>query len=494
MVINNGRVLDPASGLDAVRSLGIRDGSIAAISSTPLSGREEVDARGQVVAPGFIDLHAHGGTLLSGRLQAFDGVTTAIEAEVGQLPVSAAYRRAAEEGRAVNYGWTASWGLARMQVLGGVVPDGSMEVYMEGLRGGAWNRAADPEEEILILDLLEASLQDGALGIGLTHGYAPAVTHREIRSLSHLAAAHRVPIMTHPRYWGGADPGGDVAATQEIISNAITTGAHWYVCHVSLASVGETLPMIAAARKRGAHIDVEALVAETGSTFLGAAFLSPEELPNFSRGFTPSDILYYGRPIADDEELVRLRESDPTALIFLLHRDSESNLDHRAIQRKSFDFPGLILASDAMPWNDREGRLIPGDVWPLPEEAWSHPRGMATYTRFLELWVREWGEFSLMDAFRMGAYNPARALEEEVPAMQHKGRIQLGADADLVIFDLADIRVRASLQDPRRHSEGMRYVIVGGTPVVREGELDTQATPGRPVRRPVAAEPVLDQP
>ena len=95
-----------------------------------------------------------------------------------------------------------------------------------------------------------------------------------------------------------------------------------------------------------------------------------------------------------------------------------------------------------------------------------------------------------MDAFRMGAYNPARALEAEVPAMQRKGRIQVGADADLVVFDLADIRVRASLQDPRLHSEGMRYVIVGGTPVVREGELDIQATPGRPVRRAVAAAPV----
>jgi N-acyl-D-glutamate deacylase len=488
LVINGGRVLDPASGLDAVRSLGIEAGKIAEISATPLEGREAIDARGQIVGPGFIDYHAHGGTLLSGRLQAFDGVTTAIEAEVGQLPVSMAYEKAAQEGRATNYGWTASWGLARMQVLGGIATDGSMRAFKRGTRNDRWTGQASPEEEKKILELVEGGLKDGALGIGLINGYAPHVPHAEIRALSRLAARYGVPIMTHPRFWGGADPGGDIAATQEIISNAITTGAHWYICHISLASVETSQGMIAAARKAGAHIDVEALVSETGSTFLGADFLAPEELPHFSRGFIPSDILYYGEPIPDEEELIRLRETDPTALIFLLHRDSVNNLAHRATQRKSFDFPRTILASDGMPWQDRQGNYIPGDTWPLPAEAWAHPRSQATFTRFLELWVREWREFTLMDAFRLGAYNPARALEEEVPALKLKGRIQIGADADLLVFNLDEIDVRATLKDPVPHTEGMRYVLVHGVPIIREGKLDLQATPGQPVRREIHQE------
>ena len=483
LVINGGRVLDPASRTERELNVGIEAGKIAALSPTPLVGRDSIDASGLVVGPGFIDLHAHGGTLLSGRLQLFDGVTTAIEAEVGQLPVAAAYARAVQQGRATHYGWTASWGLARMQVLGGVKPDGTMAPYLEGVRNNAWTRPASPAQEAEILALLEQGLEQGALGIGLTHGYAPGVAHSEIQALSRLAARENVPIMSHPRFWGGADPGGDVAAIQEIISNAITTGAHWYVCHISLATVETTLPMLAAAQAKGAHIDVEALVAETGSTVLGAEFLAPEELPHFSRGFVPSDILYYGQPIADEAELADLRAKDPAAMIFLLHRDSERNLEHRATQRKSFEFPGIVLASDAMPWSDRQGRLIPGDVWPLPAEAWAHPRGVATYTRFLELWVREWGEFSLMDAFRMGSYNPARALEGQVPSMKKKGRIELGADADLILFDLSEIRVRASLKNPRPVSEGMRHVIVRGVPVVRDGALDLNAKPGLPVRR-----------
>lgn len=289
--------------------------------------------------------------------------------------------------------------------------------------------------------------------------------------------------MTHARFWGGADPGGDIAATQEVIANAITTGAHWYMCHISLATVDVIQEMIVAARAKGAHIDVEALVSETGSTFLGAEFLSPENLPFFSRGFVPADILYFGKPIPDEAELVRLRGEDPGALIFLLHRDSQNNLEDRATQRKSFGLPDTILASDGMPWQDREGKYIPGEAWPLPQEAWAHPRSQATYTRFLELWVREWQEFSIMDAFRLGAYNPARALEDDVPAMKAKGRIQLGADADLLVFDLAKIKVNATLQNPLPHSTGMRYVIVNGTPVINDGELDLSARPGRPIRR-----------
>jgi len=483
LVINNGRVLDPASGLDDIRSLGIRDGRIAAISRTALAGKQVIDASGETVGPGFIDYHAHGGSLLSGRLQAFDGVTTAIEAEMGQLPVSMAYDRAAREGRASNYGWTASWALARMQVIGGIAPDGTLETVSRGIMNGQWTAAATPEQEQAILELIQANLEQGALGIGLTLGYAPGARHAEIQALSKLAEREQVPIMIHPRFWGGADPGGDIAAIQEIIANAVTTGAHWYVCHISLATVETTQEMIAAARAKGAHIEVEALVSETGSTFLGAEFLAPEELPHFSRGFAPTDILYYGEPIADEEELVRLRREDPAALIFLLHRDSENNLAHRATQRKSFDFPGLILASDGMPWKDREGHDVAGDAWPLPPEAWAHPRSQATYTRFLQLWVREWGEFTLMDAFAMGSYHPARALEDDIPAMKNKGRIQLGADADLLIFDLAKISVNATLQNPLPHTTGMRYVIVNGTPVIAEGELDVSALPGRPIRR-----------
>src|SRR3954449_13244881 len=114
--IVNGRVLDPETGLDAVRSIGIQGGRIAALSSDPLPGKMVIDAKGLVVAPGFIDLHSHGQTPENYRFKARDGVTTALELEVGVWPVPPWY--AAREGKAlINFGASSGHIPASMAVL-----------------------------------------------------------------------------------------------------------------------------------------------------------------------------------------------------------------------------------------------------------------------------------------------------------------------------------------------------------------------------------------
>ena len=138
LVIANGRVMDPATGLDAVRQVGIRGGKIAAVSPEALHGRTVLDAKGLVVAPGFIDLHSHGQTPENYRFKAMDGVTTALEMEVGVSPVSQWY--AAREGKAlINFGASSGHLPARMAVMhdsGGLLP-----------RDKAVERAATPEEQ-----------------------------------------------------------------------------------------------------------------------------------------------------------------------------------------------------------------------------------------------------------------------------------------------------------------------------------------------------------
>ncbi len=102
-VIVGGRVMDPASGLDAIRNVGVLDGRIAVITTEAVRGRDTIDARGLVVCPGFIDLHAHGQTPETYRFQSLDGVTTSLELELGSSDVAAWYdeRRA---GQRINYG------------------------------------------------------------------------------------------------------------------------------------------------------------------------------------------------------------------------------------------------------------------------------------------------------------------------------------------------------------------------------------------------------
>ena len=125
VVVAGGRVVDPETGLDQVGDVGIRGGSIAAVSAAPLAGQVRLDAAGLVVAPGFVDLHCHAQTVPSMRMQALDGVTTGLELEAGGYPVAAAYQASASEGRPINYGFAASWIGTRMAVLDRAPLDGS---------------------------------------------------------------------------------------------------------------------------------------------------------------------------------------------------------------------------------------------------------------------------------------------------------------------------------------------------------------------------------
>ena len=144
LVIANGRVMDPESGLDAVRNVGISGRTIAAISADRLNGRTVIDASGLVVSPGFIDLHAHGQTPETYRFQARDGVTTAFELEVGSGDIAAWYA-ARKSGALINYGVSIGHIPVRMAVLrdpGAFLPTGEALIALRR-RTNQGNRAAD---------------------------------------------------------------------------------------------------------------------------------------------------------------------------------------------------------------------------------------------------------------------------------------------------------------------------------------------------------------
>src|SRR5450432_3724204 len=112
IVLEGGRVMDPESGLDAVRNVGILNGKIARISADALAGTRVLNAKGLVVSPGFVDLHQHGQDVESGRVKAFDGVTTALEMEIG-VPDVAEFLAKKQGHSLINYGTSASHVAAR---------------------------------------------------------------------------------------------------------------------------------------------------------------------------------------------------------------------------------------------------------------------------------------------------------------------------------------------------------------------------------------------
>src|SRR5450759_4063789 len=230
LAIANGRVLDPATNLDAVRHIGIRGGQIAAVSLTPLAARTTIDAKGLVVAPGFIDLHSHGQTPENYGFKARDGVTTALELEVGVHPAAAWY--AQRDGRSlINYGATSGDIPARIAVMhdsGTLLP-----------RDRAVERDATPEEFRQILDRVARGLDEGAPGIGLGIAYLPHESRAEVLGLFRLAAARKVPLFVHMRNSGPLEPGA-IDALQEMIADAAATGASVHVVHITSMGLRET--------------------------------------------------------------------------------------------------------------------------------------------------------------------------------------------------------------------------------------------------------------
>lgn len=445
VVLAGGRVMDPESGLDAVRNVGIQADKIAAISTQPLQGRTTVDAKGLVVAPGFIDLHSHGQDDENYRYKARDGVTTALELEVGVYPVKPWY--AARAGKAlINFGASSGHIPARMAVMhdpGAFLPTGP-----------AAHRIATAAERHEIEDLVRRGLDDGALGIGLGVAYTPSATHPEILSIFQIAADHKVPCFIHTRSVGISEPGSTTESMEEVIAGAAITGASIHVVHItsmSLSQTGLALEMIDGARKRGLDITTEAYPYTAGQTAIDSAMFDPGWQEKLSITYKDLQWVETGERLTA-ESFDHYRK---TGGFVILHAIPEE------AARQAIAYPGVMIASD--------GRM---------ENGKGHPRSAGSYARVLGHYVREEKALSLMTAIQKMTLLPARRLEVVSPRMAHKGRIKAGADADITVFDPERVIDKATFAKPDQYSEGIPFVLVNGVFVVRDGKVVEAVKPG----------------
>jgi dihydroorotase len=459
LVVANGRVMDPESGFDQIAHVGIAGGKVEAISESPLQGTQTIDATGLVVAPGFIELHTHGEDSLNYGYRAMDGITTMLDTERGTVDVDQWY--ADRDGKTpVNYGISAGHSGSRVRVLGG-------EYQGFHFSGPARTEVATAEEVEQIASLVRNGLARGALGVGLMLFYTPGAREDEVRRMFEVAAdAPGAAVYVHLRHAGlgtGDQPGG-VAGLTEVLAQASQTEAPLHVCHISTSGLAATptmLEMVGDAKVEGLDVTTELYPYTAAMSGINSTWFDPGWQETLGISYDKLQWPATGEFLT--EETFRRYQREYPSDEVIIH----------AIPQNAFEAalksPYTMIISD--------GLVFPNLV--------AHPRSSGTSARVLGRLVREQGLLPLMEALRKMTLMPAQRLEARVPEMKAKGRVRVGADADLTMFDPERVSDTADFGDPASYSEGFEYVLVAGVPIVSGGELQTGASPGRPIRAPI---------
>ena len=470
LVIRRGRVIDPETGLDGIRDVGIEAGRILAISEKALQGDVELDATSLVVAPGFIDLHSHSPTPLGQSYQATDGVTTALELEAGAYPL-AAFGRLVRERPLINYGASAGYASIRADVKLGIrrpdlLIDESRPVGLLGWWTVArsifvepmalFTEAPSDDQRMQFQQTLRTALDDGGIGIGLALDYmSEAVDEREVRAVFAVAGERQVPVFIHLRRGVNGDPSG----LREALSAAREANAPLHICHIPNNAMGNIelfLKEIRSARAQGLDVTTELLPYNAGAAPISAAVFGRDWRTIYNIDYEDVEWAASGERF-NQAMFAEYRENHPDG--FIVHHYIDEAWTRRALVE-----PGVIVVSDLLPMKDEAINVAPHN---------------GAFAKVLGRYVRDTPLLDLSTAIAKMTLLPARRLESVAPIFRRKGRIQVGADADVTVFDPATVIDRATYADAYQPSSGIVHVLVNGVPVVRGGVLQSDVFPGR---------------
>lgn len=443
LVITGGRVIDPDSGFDGMANIGIDGGTITGIGIGSLIGARRIDATGRIVSPGFIDLLSYEPNSFGVWFKLADGVTSNL-AMHGVNNYAEAFFRRYENRTPIHFG-----GAFHHHFMRGA-----------DLQVGIEDELSD-DEMANLMTLAEANMTRGFAGISFSPEYSPGTTNEEMLRLVGLAASRGHTSFFHVRHSDPNPPGTSLEAIEEVLTIAARTGASAHIEHLSSTGgtfvMHQALEMINAYRAGGVDVTACIYPYDFWGTFLGSS--------RFSLGWqeryrlTESDLQIAGTP----ERLTAgtfgsaLRENKLVAAL--------GSIPEEEIQL-ALSEPWVLMASDAIPTAGLN----------------NHPRGAGTFARTIGRYVRDLGVLDLREGLAKITIGPAKRVESMIPAMAAKGRLQRGADADIVIFDPVTIGDRATVESPAEASVGIDWVLVDGQIALRAGTPDKSILAGRPLR------------
>ncbi|GFN31315.1 amidohydrolase family protein [Paenibacillus xylaniclasticus] len=442
IVIRGGRVINPETNLDAVMNVGIIDGKIGAVTAKPLTGKRTIDAKGLVVAPGFIDNLSYDPNPLGVWNKIADGVTSNIAMHGGTSTPDKWYSYYERNETPLHFGASFFYSQARNQ-----------------FRLSRYD-GANEEQIRMLRDQAEKALNDGALGISFSLEYVPGIKAPEIVPLMELAHEYNVPVYFHARYSDMEEPGTNIDALNELIDYARQTGASVHIDHINSTggtfSMKQSLALVEAARAEGLDITACIYPYDYWGTYLNSA--------RFDEGWQERfRITYHDLQLAGSTERL-------TKETFAQYKKE-----------------GKLAVAYAIPPEDIEESIKPdyvmiGSDAILEPGLNNHPRASGTFARTIGLYARDKGVISLMDAIAKTSLLPAQRLEKQAPVLKKKGRIAKGMDADIVVFDYDTIIDQSTVEHPELYSSGIHYVLIGGQPVLDNGKLNKRIRIGEPVK------------
>jgi N-acyl-D-glutamate deacylase len=502
VVINNGRVMDPETNFDGVRNVGIKDGKIVVITKDAIRGKETINAKGHVVAPGFIEGHQHATDPFSRKVNLRDGLTTQMDFEAGAGDIAKWYADA--EGKTQsNYGMVVLATLARVSVLDGpeiaalgndmgglfsyTVGAAAAKAQKEGRKPGWSSTLPNKEQMTKIMSYVDEGLRQGALGVGVPVGYmTTGMTQYELFKYQELAAKYGRITNGHVRFAGIRPPTEGQLGVQEMLANAMVLDAPFMASHLNSNMDWEyTIPMINDAReKRGAKVWGEVYPYAAGSTIASTDILTESSMAQM--GITYSNVSNLDGTRWDKAMYEDVRKNDPGRAIVIYNNPPED-------VAKWMAQPGVVVVSDGMAIVDEKLEYYP---WDSPYEGKSvHPRSAGTRAKVLRM-VREDKNMSLMEAISKMSYLHAKYFDElgGISQFRTKGRVQVGADADIVVFNPDTVTDNSTFEPGKGAlpSTGIPYVLVNGVVVVKDSTVQ-KVFPGKPIRFPVMEKGRLDQ-